>query len=80
MSNDYAFNFSKLTIVMEDNEGGGTGGHDLIDEFAIALSLSGAYNVTLTGKEQVATIALSYQIHCTNLPDCQTRSLSSTSK
>ena len=62
---------------MEDEEKDGS---DLIDEFTIALSLSGAYNVTLTGKEQLATIALSYQIHCTNLPDCPTQFLSPTSK
>ena len=71
--------FPKLTIVMEDKEGG-TGGDDLIDEFTIALSLSGASNVTLTGKQQLATIALSYQVHCMNLPDCPTPSLSPTSK
>ena len=71
-------NFSKLTVVMEDRQGGGE--NDLIDEFTIALSLYGAYNVTLTGKEQLATIALSYQIHCTNLLDCPTPSLSPTSK
>ena len=70
--------FSKLTIVMEDKDEDTA--NDLIDEFAIALSLSGAYNVTLTGKEQLATIALSYQIHCTNWPDCPTPSLSPTSK
>ena len=70
--------FSKLTVVMEDSDG--SGGNDLIDEFTVALSLSGAYNVTLTGKEQLATIALSYQIHCMNLPDCPTPSLSPTSK
>ena len=69
--------FSKLTIVMEDRDGGS---NDLIDEFTIALSLSGAYNATLTGKEQLAIIALSYQIHCTNLPDCPTPSPSPTSK
>ena len=71
-------NFSKLTVVMEDRQGGGE--NDLIDEFTIALSLYGAYNVTLTSKEQLATIALSYQIHCTNLLDCPTPSLTSTSK
>ena len=62
---------------MED-EGGK--GNDLIDEFTIELSLSGAYNVTLTGKEKLATIKLSYQIHCMNLPDCPTPSFSPTSK
>ena len=70
--------FSKLTIVMEDKEGGG--GNDLIDEFTIALSLSGVCNVEHTGEEQLATIILSYQIHCTNLLDCPTPSLSPTSK
>ena len=63
---------------MEDKEGGGE--NNLIDEFTIALSLSGAYNVTLIGKEQLATIALSYQMHCVNFPDCPTPSLSPTSK
>ena len=53
---------------------------DTIDEFTIALSLSGANNVTQIGEEQLATIALSYQIHCRNLPDCPTPSLSHTSK
>ena len=62
--------FSKLTIVIEDEEGGGN--KDSIDEFTIVLSLSGANKVTLTGKEQLATIALSYQMHCTNLLDCPT--------
>ena len=52
----------------------------LIDEFTNELTLSGANKVTLTGKEQLATIALSYQIHCVNLPDCPTLSLSFTSK
>ena len=69
---------SKLTIVMEDEKENGE--KDLIDEFTIVLSLSGEYNLTLTGKEQLATMALSYQIHCTNLPDCPTPSLSPTSK
>ena len=68
---------SKLTIVMEDEEGGG---NDSIDEFTIALSLSGASNLTQTGKQQLATIALSYQIHCTNLPNYPTPSLLRTSK
>ena len=54
--------------------------NDLIDEFTIELTSSGANNVTFTGKEQLATIALSYQIYCTNLPDCPTPSLSPTSK
>ena len=62
---------------MEDKQGGG---NDLIDVFTIGLSLSGAYNVTLAGKEQLATIALSYQMHCMNFPDCPTPSLSPTSK
>ena len=53
---------------------------DIIDEFTIALPLSGANNVTHTGNEQLATIALSYQIHCMNLSDCPTPSLSPTSK
>ena len=75
--NDIFFNFSKLKIVMEDQQGGG---NDLIDEFTIALSLSGAYNVTLTGNEQLATIALSYQLHCMDSPDCPAPSLSPTSK
>ena len=70
--------FSKLTIVMKEKGGGGE--QNLIDEFLIEPSLSGANNVTLTGKEQLATIALSYQKHCTNLPDCPTTSLSPTSK
>ena len=54
--------------------------NNLIDEFTNALLLSGANNVILTGKEQLATIALSYQIHCMNLPDCPTPSLLPTSK
>ena len=70
--------FSKLTIVIEDKDEENV--NDLIDEFTIALSLSGAYNVTFTGREQLATITLSYQVHCTNLPDCPTPSLSPTSK
>ena len=53
---------------------------DLIDDFRIELSLSGANNVTHIGEDQLATIALSYQIHCLNLPDCPTSSLSPTSK
>ena len=67
---------------MEDdnNKGKNDKANDLIDEFIISLSLSGAFNVTLTGKEQLATIALSYQIHCINLLDCPTPSLSPTSK
>ena len=74
--------FPKLTILMEDDDKKRTKDeeNDLIDEFIISLSLSGAYNVTLTGKEQLATIALSYQIQCMNLPDCPTPSLSPTSK
>ena len=70
--------FSKLTIVMEDKDEDNA--NNLIDEFTIALSLSGAYNVTFTGSEQLATITLSYQVHCTNLPDCPTPSLSPRSK
>ena len=70
--------FSKLTIVMGDKKENGE--KDLIDEFTVMLSLSGAYNLTLNGKEQLATVALSYQIHCTNLLDCPTPSLSPTSK
>ena len=71
--------FPKLTIVMEDKEGG-SHGNDLIDEFTIPLSISGANNLVLTGEEQLATIALSYQIHCKDLPDCPSPALSSTSK
>ena len=72
--------FSKLTIVMEDEQ---VGGNDFIDEFTIALTSSEANNATHTGKEQLATIILSYQIHCMNcmnLLDCPTPSLSPTSK
>ena len=47
-SNDDAFTFSKLTIVMEDNNKHDS---DLIDEFTIVLSLSEANNVMHTGKE-----------------------------
>ena len=64
---------------MEDKEGA-MHGNDFIDEFTIPLSFSGAYNVTITGNEQLATIALNYQVHCTNLPDCPTPSVSPTSK
>ena len=78
-TNDDPLTFSKLTIVMEDKDGG-TNEDDLIDEFTIALPLSSANNVTFTGKEQLATITLSYQIQCTDLPDCPTPSLSPTSK
>ena len=63
---------------MEDKEN--SVDNDLIDEFKIQLSLPAANNVTLTGTEQLATIALSYQIHCTNLPDFPTTSFSPTSK
>ena len=62
---------------MEDKEGDG---NDLIDEFTIELSLSGANNITPTGELQLATIALSYEIHCINSSDCPTPSLSPTSK
>ena len=62
---------------MED-KGGGGGGRDSIAKFAIKLSLSGANNVT--HKEKLATIAVSYEIHCTNLPDCPTPSTSPISK
>ena len=66
--------FSKLTILILEDEGNSVGNY-LIDEFTVGLSLSGANNVTQTGKEALATIALSYQIHCTNFPDCPTPSL-----
>ena len=64
---------------MEDDDGNSVD-NGVIDEFTFALSLSGANNVTQTGKEKLATIALSYQIQCMNLPDCPTPSLSPTSK
>ena len=57
---------------MEDRE---YDGNDLIDQFTINLTSSGANNVTIIGQEQLATIALSYQIHCMDLPDCPTPSL-----
>ena len=60
---------------MEDRE---YDGNDLIDQFTINLTSSGANNVTIIGQEQLATIALSYQIHCMDLPDCPTPSLSPT--
>ena len=65
---------------MEDKDNSET--NDLIDKFMIELTSSGANNVTSTCKEQLATIALSYKfrVHCTNLPDCSTPSLSPTSK
>ena len=66
-----------MTIALEDKDNDGS---NLIDEFTIALSLSGASNVTQIGKEALATISLSYQIHCTNLLDCPTPSLSPTSE
>ena len=71
--------FSKLTIVILEDQGSSGVGY-LIDEFTIGLSLSGRNNVTQTGKEQLATIALSYQRHCMDFPDCPTPSLSPTSK
>ena len=64
---------------MEDKEGMDND-NDLIDVFTIKLTPSGVNNVTHIGKEQLATIALSYQIHCMNLPDCPTPSLSPTGK
>ena len=69
--------FSKLSLVMEDQEGKI---RELIDEFTIALSLFGANNITHIGKEELATVAISYQIKCVDLPDCPTPSLSPTSK
>ena len=54
--------------------------NDLIDEFTVVLSLFGAYKVTLTGKEHLVTITLSYQIHCMNSSDCPAPSFSPTSK
>ena len=57
-----------MTIALEDKNNDDD--INLIDEFTIALSLSGAGNVTQIGKDQLATIALSYQIHCTNLGNC----------
>ena len=68
---------------MEDEEGKKNEedeDNDPIDEFTITPSLSGVNNVTLTGKEQLATISISYQIHCMNLSACPTPSLSPTSK
>ena len=59
---------------MEDTYGNS---NDLIDEFTITQPLFRANNVTLIGKEQLATIALSYPM---NLPECPTPSLSPTSK
>ena len=70
--------FSKLTIFIKEEDSKNE--DDLIDEFKIALSLFGANNVTHIGEEKLATIALSYQIQCMNLPDCPTSSLSPTSK
>ena len=64
---------------MEDKEGMDND-NDLIDQFTIEPTSSGAFNLTLTGNEQLATITLSYQIQCINLPDCPTPSLSPTSK
>ena len=66
-----------MTIALEDKDNHES---NLIDEFTIALSLSGPSNVTQIGKQALATIALSYQIHCTKLPGCPTPSLSPTSK
>ena len=62
---------------MEDKE---NDDNDLIDEFTIQLTSFGVNNVTLTGDQQLATIAVSYQMHCMNMPDCPTPSLSPTSK
>ena len=64
---------------MEDKEAESKG-NDLIDEFTIPLSTTVANNLTPTNREQLATIALSYQLHCMNMPDCPTPSLSPTSK
>ena len=77
-TNDDAFNLSKLTIIMEDRDKDSN--NDLIDEFTIALSLSGSNNVTHIGEKELATTALSYQLHCKNLPNCPTPSFSPTSK